>query len=78
MNCARGLVRLADAYEGDLTSTTELIWVAAMHSDPNSISVNADGTRLLQWHSGRYERQHIAVLFDPRSHFVRITHRYRC
>lgn len=73
MSVARGLRRV-----GDPTGMTERDWVDAMRGNPQSISVMPGGGRLLQWSSGSYVRQRIAVLFDAQHMFVRITHRYQC
>lgn len=73
MSCASGLRRL-----GDPTGKTERDWVNAMGRNPSSISALAGGARLLQWQSGTYLRQHVAVMFDAQHVFVKITHRYQC
>jgi hypothetical protein len=73
MNVAKGLRRL-----GDPTGTTELQWCDAMKSRPQMISAVPHGGRLLQWRSGRYTIQRVAVLFDAQHRFVRITTRYQC
>lgn len=73
MSVARGLGRL-----GDPSGKTERDWVEAMGRNPNSISNLANGMRLLQWSSGTYLRQRIAVLFDPQHRYVRVTSRYQC
>ena len=73
MSVIAGLRRL-----GDPRGKTERQWIAAMKRAPNEISDLADGNRLLEWHSGHYVRQHIAVVFDRRHLFVEISHRYQC
>lgn len=73
MSCASGLRRL-----GDPTGKTERDWVDAMNRGPQSITAMPSGGRLLQWHSGTYLRQHVAVLFSAQHVFVKITHRYQC
>lgn len=72
MSCASGLRKL-----GDPTNTTEMDWVRAMGRNPNSISTMPGNQRLLQWHSGTYIRQRVAVLFSAQHRFVKITHRYQ-
>lgn len=73
MNIATGLQRL-----GDPADTSEMDWVNAMKSNPQVISTMPGGARLLQWRSGRYNIQRVAVLFDAQYRFVRITTRYQC
>lgn len=73
MSVVSGLRRL-----GNPTGKTERQWIAAMKRGPNAISDLDNGNRLLQWHSGTYLRQHIAVVFDRRHQFVKISHRYQC
>jgi hypothetical protein len=73
VNVAKGLRAI-----GDPVGTTEVEWVRAMGRRPQSISALAQGQRLLQWRSGRYNIQRVAVLFDVNHVFVKITHRYQC
>lgn len=73
MSCARGLKRV-----GDPAGSSEQDWVRAMGRNPSSISALPHGQRLLQWHSGTWMRQRVAVVFDAQHRFVRITHRYQC
>lgn len=73
MNVAKGLKRL-----GEPAGTSEQQWCAAMKSNPQAISAMPRGGRLLQWRSGRYSVQRVAVLFDASHRFVKITHRYQC
>jgi hypothetical protein len=73
MNVARGLQRL-----GDPTGKTERDWAAAMKSNPQAITAMPGGMRLLQWRSGRYQIQRVAVLFTGTGQFVKITTRYQC
>ncbi len=73
MSVASGLRRL-----GDPSGKTERQWIAAMKRGPSAISDLDNGHQLLQWHSGIYVRQHIAVVFDAQHLYVKITHRYRC
>lgn len=70
---ADGLARLPDPAE-----STEQEWVRAMKRRPTAISTQSDGSRLLQWMSGRYEKQHVVVLFNASHQYVRITHRFQC
>lgn len=76
MSVGRGLHRLWKA--GGAEGTTEMDWVRAMKSNPQSISELPNGYRLLQWRSGTYQIQRVAVMFDAQHRFVKITHRYQC
>lgn len=73
MSCASGMRRL-----GDPKGKTERDWVNAMGRNPVAISELAGGMRLLQWRSGTYIRQHVAVLFNAQHVFVKISSRYQC
>lgn len=71
MSVSDGLQRL-----GDMAGKSEKDFVDALGRGPHMISELAGGHRLLQWRSGRYNIQAIAVLFDAGHRFVKITSRY--
>ena len=72
MNLRSGLKRL-----GDPTGKSEMDFVRALKRKPVAISEMAHGMRLLQWRTGRYQIQSIAVLFDANHRFVKISSRYQ-
>jgi len=72
MSVRTGLQRL-----GSMQGKTEQDFVKAMGRKPVAIATYANGTRLLQWRSGNWMRQHIAVLFDANHRFSRVTSRYQ-
>ncbi|HMG00843.1 MAG TPA: hypothetical protein VK560_06330 [Gemmatimonadaceae bacterium] len=58
MSVRSGLKKL-----GDRRGRTESDFVAALGS-PSAVKTLTSGRRLFEWHSGRVQRQMIAVLFD--------------
>lgn len=77
MSVKAGLRRV-DALDKPLAETTEMDWVRAMGSNPQSISAMPANQRLLQWRSGTYNIQRVAVMFGPDHKFRKITSRYQC
>lgn len=65
-----GLARL-----GDPVGKTERQFQDAL-GKPQAISTMAGGLRLLQWQSGTFSRQSIAVVFTAQHVFIRIASRY--
>lgn len=77
MNVKTGLQRV-DAMAKPLAETTEVDWVNAMGRKPVSIAAMPGNQRLLQWRSGTYVIQRVAVMFGPDHKFRKITSRYQC
>ncbi|MEA2579704.1 MAG: hypothetical protein QOE83_596 [Actinomycetota bacterium] len=61
---------------GSMTGKTEKEFTFAL-GNPVAIASLAGGKRLLQWRSGTYMRQHIAVVFDATHHFLKVSSRYQ-
>lgn len=72
---ARGLYEIDKL--GGPTGKTEMDFVRAMNQQPVAINEMPFGQRLLQWTSGTYNLQRIAVLFSPDHVFVSISSRYQ-
>lgn len=60
-----------------MAGKTELEFVAAMRTNPMMITEMAGGLRLLQWQSGTFNIQRIAVVFDAQNRFVKVASRYQ-
>ena len=73
MNIQQGLRKL-----GDPVGKAEMDFVKAFGGNPMSITDVGLGQRCLQWKTGTFKIQHIAIIFDASHRYLSVSHRYGC